>query len=60
MTDSWQYKYDTLFGSFFTEKFIEWLNEQGQSGWELVGYEVEESATFMGAYNYRCLFKRKN
>lgn len=54
----WEYKQHTSDWDLTEREFIEWLNENGKDGWEMVEYSKWES-DYWDRCKYTCLFKRK-
>lgn len=55
----WEYKQQTSEFSLTDKDFINWFNEEGQQGWEIVDYTLHSS--LIGRFDYKCtaIFKRK-
>lgn len=53
----WEYKQETSEFHLTEEEFINWLNEEGQKGWEMIEYRAWNLQTWRCYYT--CIFKRK-
>lgn len=58
MGEKWEYKRETSEFHLTEQDFIDWLNEEGQKGWELVEYKMYDEDLW-GRNAYTCIFKRK-
>ena len=56
--EKWEYKQQTSDWELTENEFIEWLNKNGQDGWEMVEYSKWESE-YCDKCKYTCIFKRK-
>lgn len=58
--EKWEYKQQTSEFQLGNERnFIDWFNEEGQQGWEVISFDLHASIKRGITYECRATFKRK-